>query len=211
MITGLNTKVSIKAVERLTVYRRILMGSGLDINPYIYSHEIAKEAGVSSAMVRRDIMELGYEGSPSRGYEKADLLDHIARLLDDPEGTKVALVGVGHLGRAILNYFMGHRPNLTVVAAFDADTQKVDRVIHGIRCYRVEDLTRIVKEQQIGMGVITVPGSYAQDVADALIKGGVTGIVNFAPQSLRVPEGVHISTLDITTTFETTAFLSRNL
>lgn len=207
-ITIKPAKSSEKVIGRLSLYRRLLLRLQVDqLN--IYSHELAILAGVSAAQVRRDIMTIGYEGSPNKGYNKQQLIESIGSYLDDPQGQRLALVGVGHLGRAVLNYFSGKRPNLTIAAAFDEDVSRTGRVIHGIRCHSIESLVDVVREKEITVGIIAVPANEAQDVASKLVEGGVRGIVNFAPVSLNVPKDVYVTDLDITTTFETTAYFAR--
>jgi redox-sensing transcriptional repressor len=130
--------ISDKTIGRLSLYRRAVDKLLADGRTHVYSHDIASVCGVTSAQVRRDLMPTGYSGSPKKGYSIPGLIQSIGSVLDDPEEQKVALVGVGNLGRAILAYFTGRRPNLSIVAAFDRDPNKVNRVIHGCRCYPVE-------------------------------------------------------------------------
>lgn len=198
-----------RVIGRLSLYRRLLIRSLTEGSPNVYSHELAGLAGASAAQVRRDLMTIGFEGSPKRGYSRQGLIDSIGQYLDDPAGQRLALVGVGLLGRSIINYFVGKRPNLTIAAAFDIDPQRVNRVIHGCHCYPMEELQGIVRSHGISVGIITVPAGAAQSVADHLVGGGVRSIVNFAPVALRVPDGVFIQDIDITTSLETAAFYAR--
>ncbi len=198
-----------KTIGRLSLYRRLLMELTAERATNVYSHELASLAGVTAAQVRRDLMAIGYSGSPSRGYEVRELTGAIGRFLDDPTGQNVALVGVGNLGRAILAYFSGRRPNLRIVAAFDRDPYKVNRVIHGCRCYRLADLPEVARELDIHMGIIAVPASEAQDVAEMLSRAGVNGLLNFAPTSLRVGPQVYVEDIDITTSLEKVAYFAR--
>ena len=128
--------ISDKSVERLSLYRRLLMIQLTQGADNVFSHELAALAGSTAAQVRRDLMVVGCSGSPSRGYNVRELMEAIGAFLDAPAGQRVALVGVGNLGRAILAFFGGRRPKLSIVAAFDVDPLKVDRVIHGCRCHR---------------------------------------------------------------------------
>lgn len=165
--------------------------------------------GVSAAQVRRDLMVVGYTGSPIRGYDVRELVDSIGAFLDSPRGQGVALVGVGNLGRAILTYFSGRRPKLSITAAFDSDPHKVNRLIHGCRCYPMEELTKICQEQEIRVAIITVPASAAQAVTESLVRAGVRGILNFAPTPLRVPGNTYVEDMDITMSLEKVAYFAR--
>ena len=198
-----------KTITRLSLYRRALNGLLGQGHANVYSHELANAAGVTAAQVRRDIMTVGYSGSPSHGYEITPLVESIGAYLDNPQGDKAVLVGVGNLGGALLAYFAGRRPRLSIVAAFDQDPRKVSRVIYGCRSYPMEDLPRIVSEEGATVGVITVPTAGAQDVADAMVSSGICGILNFAPVTLRVPTNIYVEDIDLTTSLEKVAFYAR--
>lgn len=203
------TAASEKTVGRLTIYRRLLdelVSAGTE---NVYSHELATMSGCTAAQVRRDLMAVGYSGTPTRGYNVRDLLDSIGKFLDDPAGQQVALVGVGNLGRAILAYFAGRRPKLRIVAAFDNDPYKVGRVIHGCRCYGTGEMPDVIREQAISVGIITVPATAAQTVADQLVRAGIRGILNFAPATLRVPPNVSLEHNDITMYLEKVSYFAR--
>ena len=200
---------SYKTVARLSLYRRVLLEVLREGKRHMYSHEIAKAAGVSAAQVRRDLMSVEPTGTPTTGYDIQDLTSSIARLLDDPAGQKVVLVGIGNLGRAVLAYLAGRRPNLSLAAAFDINPDRVDRVIHGCHCYRMEELPAFARNNQIRLAILTVPAAAAQEVADTLVEAGVLGLVNFAPVALHVPDYVYVENLDVTTTLETVAFFAR--
>jgi len=200
---------STKTIGRLSLYRRLLTGVPAIADRHIYSHQLAAMAGGTAVQVRRDLMVIGCTGSTTRGYDRADLVESIGRFLDDPKGVGAALVGVGNLGRAILAYFAGRRPKLAITAAFDSDSAKTDRVIRGCRCYLIGELPRVVGEQGIQLGIIAVPAPAAQEVADLLVRAGVTGILNFAPTGLHLPKHVYLEDIDMTTALEKTAYFAR--
>ena len=198
-----------RTIGRLCLYRRLLNVLQGERVSDVFSHEMAGMAGVTASQVRRDLMAVGYEGHTVRGYDVGHLIDSLREFLDVPGGQGVALVGVGNLGKAILSYFAGRRPNLRITAAFDNDPHKVGRTIHGCRCYRMGGLAAVLKKQKIRVSVITVPASAAQGVADALVKAGVQGILNFAPVRLRVPPEVHVEDIDMTMALEKVAYFAR--
>lgn len=198
-----------KTIGRLSLYRRLLHGLMADGVVNTFSHRLAHLAGVTPAQVRRDLMAIGYSGTTKRGYEVPELVESIGQFLDVANGQGVALVGVGNLGRAILTYFAGRRPNLAIVAAFDTDPYKVNRVIHGCHCYGMDDLGRVVRDQDIKVAILTVPAGVAQPVADTLVSAGVRGILNFAPARLRVPPHTYVEDIDMTVTLEKVAYFAR--
>lgn len=206
----LRKRISVRTIGRLSAYRRVLFRSLTTGPANVYSYQIAALSGATPAQVRRDLMSVGYSGSPNRGYQVAELAASIGEFLDDPDGQNVALVGVGNLGRAILAYFAGRRPRLAIVAAFDAAPEKVNRTIHGCRCYPIAQIPTIAARENIRVAVIATPAEAAQSVADTLIAAGVRGILNFAPVSLKVPPWVYTEDLDMTMALEKVAYFARH-
>ncbi len=201
--------IASKTVGRLSLYRRLLESSIPGGREHVFSHELAVLACVTPAQVRRDLMSTGCSGSPGKGYRTRDLIDGISKVLDHPEVQRVALVGVGNLGRAILSYFSGRRPNLRITASFDTDPQKTGRVINGCRCHPMSELTAVLRRESIATAILAVPAARAQETTDLLVASGIHGILNYAPVPLRVPEGVFLEERDMTMSLETVAFFAR--
>ncbi len=206
--TRSNTMLSGKIIGRLSMYRRILGNLRMQGERQLFSHELATLSGVSAAQVRRDIMHIGYSGNPNRGYDVEALLESIGQFIDDPDGHRAALIGVGNLGRAILAYFAGRRPNLSIVAVFDNDPEKYGRVILGHRCYSIDNFETVIKEKNIRSAIITTPAHVAQSITDRLIAANIRGILNFAPVALRVPPYVFVEDIDMTTSLEKVAYFA---
>jgi len=202
-------RISARTVGRLSLYRRLLVRLQSEGTSSAYSHELANIAGCTSAQLRRDIMAVGYSGNPIHGYDVAQLTESIGRFLDAPTTMGAAIVGMGNLGRAIIDYFAGRRPKLRIVAAFDTDPKKIGDVIHGCRCYDVAQMQRVISEKSIGLGIITVPASEAQNAADLLIMSGVKGLLNFAPVHLCAPHHVYVEDVDMTTSLERVAYFAQ--
>jgi redox-sensing transcriptional repressor len=201
--------VSVRTIGRLSLYRRLLATLLAQDARHTFSHQLAAMAGVTAAQVRRDLMVVGYSGSTTRGYDVLELAESIGRFLDAPQGQKAALVGAGNLGRALLAFFAGRRPRLSIVAAFDADPQKVNRTFRGCPCYPVAQLPQVVASQGVEVGIIAVPAESAQEVADSLVRAGARGLVNFAPIPLRVPQGIYVEDVDIAVSLEKAAYFAR--
>ncbi|MBK9129323.1 MAG: redox-sensing transcriptional repressor Rex [Phycisphaerales bacterium] len=210
MIVEARLMVSPRMLERLSAYRRLLAKWIAEKRERIYSHELGALAGATPAQVRRDVMTIGFTGSPARGYDATGLLQRIGELLDPQEPVRVALLGVGFLGRAVLDYFSGRSPNYAIVAAFDVSSEKVGRVIHGVRCYHIEELDEQAREQAIDLGVIAVPAPVAQSVAERACRAGLRGLLNFAPAKLHVPPEVHVENVDLAVSLEKVAFFARH-
>lgn len=198
-----------KTVERLSLYRRVLLQLRDTGRMVVFSHQLAEPASVTAAQVRRDIMQLGCSGVPHAGYRIPDLLRGISEVLDAPESQRAALVGVGRLGAALLANFSGRWRWLHIRAAFDSDPKKCGASYFGCQCYPMDVMPRIVREWRIDIGVISVPPDQAQGVAESLCAAGITGLINFAPVRLSLPSRVYVENVDLTTAFEKVAYFAR--
>ncbi len=198
-----------RTVERLGKYRRIVRERADKGVQTLFSHELAKLAAGTAAQVRRDLMSIGCTGSSNYGYRVDDLLASIGRAIDGPIEQRVALVGLGHLGAALIDFVEHSCPNLVVSAAFDVDRGKIDRVYHGVRVYGDDAIGSVVAQQGIGVAIVAVPGEAAQEVVDQLVAAGVSGILNFAPVTLRTPLNVYVEQIDMTVTLEKVAYFTR--
>ncbi|MFO7998973.1 MAG: redox-sensing transcriptional repressor Rex [Bacteroidales bacterium] len=196
-----------KTVERLSQYRRILFNSIAAGKANVYSHELAQMMNLTPVQVRRDLMLIGYSGSQSKGYVIKDLVALIGKIIDSDEGQRVAVVGMGNLGRAITSYFSGKREKLFIVAAFDNDLQKTDRIIAGVPCHHINKLKEVVQAERISIAVLTVAPEATYEVAKLLIESGIKGILNYTSVPLSLPGHVYLEEYDIVTSLEKLAFL----
>jgi redox-sensing transcriptional repressor len=190
-------------------YRRLLQSLQADGVESIYSHQLARHAVVSAAQVRRDLMEIGYSGSPNKGYDVAACIDSISHFLDGQVRQEVVLVGAGNLGHAVLSHFADKSPSVAIVAAFDTDPRLDDTLVHGVRCFDVARMEDLVRDLGIQIAVLTVPGSAAQQVADTLVRAGVKSMISFAPTPLALPNEIFVEYMDITATLESAAYFAR--
>lgn len=199
-----------KTIERLSQYRRILFNSTDDGKTNIYSHELAKMMNLTPVQVRRDLMLIGYSGSQSKGYLIKDLVSLISSIIDSDKPQKIALVGMGNLGRAITSYFAGKRDRLSIVAAFDNDTHKTNRIIAGVPCHHINELKEVIPELGIKIAILTVSPEGTQEAARLLMDAGIKGILNYTSVPLTVPDHIHLEEYDIITSLEKLAFLVKN-
>ncbi len=197
--------IPVNTIGRLSLYRRLLQEELADGARQVFSHQLAALAVTTAAQVRRDLMTIGFSGSPRRGYAIADLVAAIDDVLARSVETAVALVGVGNLGRAILAYYANRQP-IRFAAAFDRAPEKTGRVLHGCRCYPADQTTEVIAREKIHVGVIAVPAAEAQSVCDQLVLAGVKGLLNFAPVRLRVPVGLHVENVDLMMALDRVAY-----
>lgn len=199
-------KLPEKTVERLSEYRRTLLNCLSENKTHIFSHELAKLHNITAVQVRRDIMFIGYTSAQRKGYDIKEMIEVIGRILDAETGLNVAIIGIGNLGRAITSYFSGKRSKLNIVAAFDNDPEKINRVIAGVECYHISKISEIVRDKGISIGIITVPSDYASEISKSLVVSGIKGILNFTSVPLNVPEHVYLENSDMITLLEKVAY-----
>jgi redox-sensing transcriptional repressor len=118
----------------------------------------------------------------------------------------VAIVGVGNLGHALANYRGFAERGFRIAALLDADGAKVGEELDELTVDHIDDLDRIVKEEQVAIGIIATPAAAAQEVCDRLVAAGVTSILNFAPAHLQVPPGVSLRKVDLSTELQILSF-----
>jgi redox-sensing transcriptional repressor len=195
-----------KTIERLSEYRRQLLGCLADKKNYIFSHDLAALLHITAVQVRRDLMLIGYSSVLRKGYDIRELIETIGRIIDSSEGQNVAIIGIGNLGRAVTGYFRGKRSKLNIVASFDNDPQKVNKVISGVKCYHIQDMEQIIKELNIRIAILTIPADFAKSMAEEIVRFGIKGILNFTTIPLNVPSGVYLEEYDMITSIEKVAY-----
>lgn len=195
-----------KTVERLSEYRRTLLGCLAKGKTHIYSHELAGLHNITAVQVRRDLMLIGYSSMKKKGYDAQELVRVIGDIVDHEIGLNVAVIGMGNLGRAITTYFNGKRPKLNIVAAFDVDPNKVNRVISGVNCYHIKELPNVISRNDISIAIISSPPDSAPQVAEQLVAAGIKGILNFTTVPLVVPATVYLEEYDMITSMEKVAY-----
>ncbi|HDS07784.1 MAG TPA: redox-sensing transcriptional repressor Rex [Bacteroides sp.] len=195
-----------RTVERLSEYRRSLLQWLEEGKTHIYSHELAALHHNTAVQVRRDIMFIGYTSMQRKGYDVKELVGVIEETLDSKKGLNVAVIGVGNLGKAITTYFVGKRSKLNIIATFDVDTNKIDRVMSGVKCYPMNRLGEIIRSENISIAIMTVPVDAAREVAKQLVEEGIRGILNFTTAPLRVGPDVYLEEYDMVTSLEKVAY-----
>ncbi len=198
-------------VRRLSTYYRLLrqLEAKGETEP-LSSERISQLTGFTAAQVRRDLAYFGSFGKRGVGYDIAELQQSLRSILGLDHPWHIALIGVGNLGTALMAYPGFARQGFHIVAAFDVDATKHGRRIGTIVVRPMEDLPEVVREQGILMAIMTVPASAAQQVADAAVKAGIKGILNFAPVQLQVPKDVYVSSVDLSIEIEYLSYLLTN-
>ena len=185
-------RISESTIHRLSLYYRALTLLEKEEYETVSSKELAKREKLTPAQVRKDLSFFGSFGTRGLGYPVGDLKQKIAEILGIDRVWRVALVGVGNIGSALVSYKEFIRQGFHIVKLFDNDQRKIGSNHKGIIVSDIKDMVQEIKEDHIEMVVIAVPATVAQYIVDDVVKAGVQAILNFAPINLKVPDHVYV-------------------
>ncbi len=191
-------KIADETIRRLPIYLRGLLSLSEQNQANISSKDMADILGVNPWQIRKDFSYFGVFGTAGVGYNIKKLIKQIKKILKLDVVHKAALVGAGNLGLAILAYPDFGIYGFDIAAAFDTNPKKIGRKVKNITIEDVSNLSTL-KKRKINLAIIAVSWDKAQQTADALVKAGIKGILNFSPCYIRVPKKVKVITIDIAT------------
>ncbi len=197
------SRIAESTIRRLSHYYRVLEEVSAEGKRMISSNTLAEREGITSAQVRKDLSYFGSFGRRGLGYSVEHLRTEIRGILGLDRRWRVALVGAGRIGAALMAYRGFADQGFDVVAVYDRDPAVIGQKIGELV---VRDLAGFSTDGPYEMAVIATPVRAAQDVADMLVAAGVRGILNFAPRKLKVPDTVALRTVDMTVEFESLSF-----
>lgn len=193
-------------IQRLPLYLRALLEARAHHMPLISSGGIASLAGTNAAQVRKDLSYLGELGTRGLGYDVDTLATHIAERLGLDQRRRVAIVGVGRLGGALLGYGGFAERGFDLVAAFDTDPALVGRPVGAVTVSPLEDLDSTIAERGVDIVAIATPSGSAQEVATRAVAAGVRAILLFAPVSIELPDDVAVRQVDLSVEMQVLSF-----
>jgi redox-sensing transcriptional repressor len=197
-------------IDRLPVYARalnLLESQGRDV---VSSQELGIILGVTPAQIRKDLSYFGRFGKQGRGYNVARLALELRQILGLDRQWSMILIGVGHLGQAILTYDGFQPQGFIIVDAFDADEKIVGTRIGGLVVRPISALKDYLASRQVDIGIVAVPAASAGPIIGALIEGGVRSILNYAPTAVPVPERIQIKNIDPVLSLQSMTFYLKN-
>lgn len=201
-------KIPTSTIKRLPQYLEVLRQLKRAGLKEVSTTKISVFADVHQTLVRKDIAFTDVQSNPKSGYNVDKLYAAIENLLNWNDTSASFLVGVGHLGSALLGYQEFAQKGLSIVAGFDNNPELIDTVVHGIPVYSALDFTAMAQKQNIRIGIITVPPESAQLIADIMVHSGIKAIWNFTPHKIIVPADIIVEYVDM---FSSLAVLSRRL
>jgi redox-sensing transcriptional repressor len=195
-----------RTITRLSIYLRCLEELLADGQRTVSSKQLAERFGLNSAQVRKDLAYFGQFGIRGLGYYTETLKHSLEQILGLKQQWEVALVGLGNLGSALLNYRGFQKRGFRISVVFDVDPKKVGRRIGKVPVLHVDKIVPVLRRRRIKIAIIAIPASGAQAVAEQLVAAGVNSILNFAPTQLSIPRGVKIQNVDISIMLKTLSF-----
>ena len=203
-------KVADSTVRRLSLYLRFLddfEGQGVET---VSSEALAQRGGTTSAQVRKDLSFFGSFGKRGLGYYVPELAQRLRQILGLGRRYRVAMIGAGKFGSALVQYRGFTQRGFDIVAIFDNDPAKIGTQWNGLTVLPIDRLEQELKAQQVDMAVLVTPGDAAQSVAERVVSQGVKAILNFAPVQLSVPDDVVVKTVNLALELETLSYALTN-
>ncbi|HWA58140.1 MAG TPA: redox-sensing transcriptional repressor Rex [Gemmatimonadales bacterium] len=203
-------KIAESTVRRLSLYLRFLEDFEEQGMETVSSEELASRGGTTSAQVRKDLSFFGSFGKRGLGYSVAELVRRLREILGLGRTYRVAMIGAGKIGSALVQYRGFKQRGFEIVAIFDSDTSKVGRNWNGLTVRDAKELESELRRQSVDIAVIVTPADAAQAVADKVVALGVKAILNFAPIQLMVPDDVVVKTVNLALELETLSYALTN-
>jgi redox-sensing transcriptional repressor len=203
-------RIADSTVRRLSAYLRFLEdfeGRGLTT---ISSDELAQRGGTTSAQVRKDLSFFGSFGKRGLGYSVPELAGRLREILGLERKWKVIIIGAGKIGAALVAYRGFRQRGFHIMAAYDANADKVGKSLEGVPVRDINHLEKDVQKDPPDIAVVTVPSENAQSVVDRVVRAGIKAILNFAPTQLQVPPGVTVKTVNMAMELEGLSFALTN-
>lgn len=197
-------------IDRLPVYARALNDledGGRDV---VSSQELGVLLGVTPAQIRKDLSYFGRFGKQGRGYNVQRLAQELRSILGLNRQWSMILLGVGHLGQAILTYAGFQPQGFIIVDAFDVDESVIGTIVGGLKVRPVSELKDYLKNRQVDIGIVAVPSQYAGPIIDDLVAGGIQAILNYAPTSVPTPDRVQVKNIDPVLALQSMTYYLKN-
>lgn len=197
-------------IDRLPVYARALNSLEEQGRDVVSSQELGVLLGVTPAQIRKDLSYFGRFGKQGRGYNVERLALELRQILGLDRQWSMILIGVGHLGQAILTYDGFQPQGFIIVDAFDVDSSKVGLNMGGLTIKPVTELKEYLQGRQVDIGIVAVPAITAGPIITDLINGGVRSILNYAPTAVPIPDRVQIKNIDPVLALQSMTFYLKN-
>ena len=205
-----NNKVSITVIRRLPKYYRYLTDLLNKDITRVSSQELSKMTGFTASQIRQDLNNFGGFGQQGYGYNVEELQNQLGKILGLEKKYNTVIAGAGNLGQAIANYRGFQDAGFEVLSLFDKNPRVIGIKIRDLEIRDVAKMEEFIKENNVEIGIITVPKENAQEVADIYIKSGIKGIWNFAPADLDVSEDIIVENVHLNESLFSLSYFMKN-
>lgn len=205
-----NVKIPRATLKRLPLYYRFvsnLKSKGID---RVNSKTISEALQIDSATIRRDFSYFGELGKKGYGYNIDSLIEFFKKEINGSNDIKIAIVGVGNLGRALLTYNFSIHDEMSITEAFDVDKNVIGEQVGKVVIKDSRNIKETLKSLDIDVVILTTPEHVAQTVVDELVESGVKGIMNFTPSRVNTPKDVQVHHIDLGIELQSLLFFMRN-
>ena len=203
-------KIPRATLKRLPLYYRFVNSLKAKGESRVNSKEISEGLNIDSATIRRDFSYFGELGKKGYGYNIDSLLEFFKSELSDSDIIKIGLVGVGHLGKALISYNFSIHDDMTITEAFDIDEDLIGKQFGEVTIKPVDKMKQVIKEEGLEVIIIATPVKAAQTVTDQLVDAGVKGILNFTASPVHVPNDVQVHQIDLGVELQSLIFFMKN-
>lgn len=203
-------KIPRATLKRLPLYYRFVNSLKAKGVSRVNSKEISEGLNIDSATIRRDFSYFGELGKKGYGYNIVSLLEFFKSELSDSDIIKIGLVGVGHLGKALISYNFSIHDDMTITEAFDIDEKLIGQQFGEVTIKSMDEMKQVIQDQGIEVIIIATPVKVAQSVTDQLVDAGVKGILNFTASPVHVPNDVQVHQIDLGVELQSLIFFMKN-
>lgn len=203
-------KIPRATLKRLPLYYRFVNSLKAKGVSRVNSKEISEGLNIDSATIRRDFSYFGELGKKGYGYNIESLLEFFKSELSDSDIIKIGLVGVGHLGKALISYNFSIHDDMTITEAFDIDEKLIGQQFGEVTIKSMDEMKQVIQDQAIEVIIIATPVKVAQTVTDQLVDAGVKGILNFTASPVHVPNDVQVHQIDLGVELQSLIFFMKN-
>ncbi|NMA25109.1 MAG: redox-sensing transcriptional repressor Rex [Clostridiales bacterium] len=198
-------------IKRLPVYYRFLTNLHQMGISRVSSTDLGKKMGITSSQVRQDFFNFGSFGLQGYGYDVDQLRTEIGSILGLDTMRTMIIIGAGHLGQALARHSAFEKDGFSVIGVFDINPHLIGEKIRDVEIMHVNKIAEFVASNKVDIAVITVPRTYAKEVADMVIGLGIRGIWNFTSVKLTLPDNVAVENIHLSDSLMTLGYYMKEM
>lgn len=195
--------VVIKRLPRYYRYLGDLLKNGV---VRISSKELSQKMSVTASQIRQDLNNFGGFGQQGYGYNVEYLYNEIGKILGLDHTNNIIIMGAGNLGQALANNQDFDSNGFKIIGLFDVNPRLIGITVRGVEVYDIDMLEDFLKEHEVKIAALTLPGTKAGKIAKELVDLGIKAFWNFAPVDLNLPEDVTVENVHLAESIMTLSY-----